>query len=378
MTFEEILKKFLKKYKNMKYLLDKIILIVNEKHCSQEEILELYKEDIKNNSIFQLKYKNNVENEPNEINLNEYTGNEDMPKDIKIIKYEIPVFKNYELKKDYKKFIPREEKPVIIKEINIFDFEINIKFIKTYKNIFKHNCNYNLYGLLKLFLLKEISLLKDFNKNDNLPDYIYNIMTILKRGQIECNDVKEEILKILKKIKGGNIINFSNYVNDLITEDNIKKNLISKLDEKSKSEINYIHNCLGKYVEYAKQFEQEFERAKRDSAFEYSIISLEIIEREDINNFEQNKGRCKNRVDRVLFHGTSYDSISNILPDIFRKSSCTQHGKGVYFTEDIDSCWIYGSEKKNKNIKNNNRNLNIPKVGEYFSFIASAIYYDKK
>ena len=48
-------------------------------------------------------------------------------------------------------------------------------------------------------------------------------MTILKRGQIECNDVKEEILKIWKKIKGGNIINFSNYVNDLITEDNIKK-----------------------------------------------------------------------------------------------------------------------------------------------------------
>ena len=83
-------------------------------------------------------------------------------------------------------------------------------------------------------------------------------------------------------------------------------------------------------------------------------------------------------MDRVLFHGTSYDSISSILTDLFRKSSCAQHGKGVYFTEDIDSCWIYGSEKKNKNIFNNNRNLNIPKVGDYFSFIASAIYYDKK
>ena len=117
MTFEEILKKFLKKYKNIKYLLDKIILIVNEKHCSQEEILELYKEDIKNNSIFQLKYKNNVENEPNEINLNEYTGNEDMPKDIKIIKYEIPVFKNYELKKDYKKLFLKKKSLLLLKKL---------------------------------------------------------------------------------------------------------------------------------------------------------------------------------------------------------------------------------------------------------------------
>ena len=203
-------------------------------------------------------------------------------------------------------------------------------------------------------------------------------MTILKGGQIECNDVKEDILKILKKIKGGNIINFSNYVDNLITEEDINKYLISKLDEKAKNEINYIHNCLGKYVEYAKIFEKEFERAKRDSVFEYSVISLTIIEREDIKKFESNRKKCENRVDRVLFHGTSYDSISNILTNLFRKSNCAQHGKGVYFTEDIDSCWIYGSEEKNKNINNNNRNLNIPKVGDYFSFIASAIYYDKK
>ena len=34
-------------------------------------------------------------------------------------------------------------------------------------------------------------------------------------------------------------------------------------------------------------------------------------------------------------------------------------------------------KKKNKN-KDNRRNLNIPKVGDYFSLIASAVYYDKK
>ena len=378
MNFEEIINIFLKKFKKMKFPLDKIIIMVNEKQCFLEENLEAYKEDIKNNSIFYLKYKKNVENEPNEpeeVNPSEDIENEDIQKDINIVKYEVPLLKANKIKRDYEMVISRINKPIMIKEINNFDFEINIKFIKTYKNIFKQKCNSKLFGLLKLCLLKEISLIKDFNKNHNLPDYISNIMTILKRGQIECNNIKEDILKILKKIKGGNIINFSNYVDDLISEADINKYLISQLDENDKNEINYIRNCLGKYVEYVKQFEQEFERAKRDSVFEYSIISLEIIEREDLINFEKNRKKYKNKVDRVLFHGTTYESIANILTDLFRKSSFVQHGKGVYFTEDIDSCWIYGSENKNNNY---NRNLNIPKVGEYFSFIASAIYYDKK
>ena len=378
MNFEEIINIFLKKFKKMKFPLDKIIIMVNEKQCFLEENLEAYKEDIKNNSIFYLKYKKNVENEPNEpeeVNPSEDIENEDIQKDINIVKYEVPLLKANKTKRDYEMVISRINKPIMIKEINNFDFEINIKFIKTYKNIFKQKCNSKLFGLLKLCLLKEISLIKDFNKNHNLPDYISNIMTILKRGQIECNNIKEDILKILKKIKGGNIINFSNYVDDLISEADINKYLISQLDENDKNEINYIRNCLGKYVEYVKQFEQEFERAKRESVFEYSIISLEIIEREDLINFEKNRKKYKNKVDRVLFHGTTYESIANILTDLFRKSSCIQHGKGVYFTEDIDSCWIYGSENKNNNY---NRNLNIPKVGEYFSFIASAIYYDKK
>ena len=277
MNFEEIINIFLKKFKKMKFPLDKIIIMVNEKQCFLEENLEAYKEDIKNNSIFYLKYKKNVENEPNEpeeVNPSEDIENEDIQKDINIVKYEVPLLKANKTKRDYEMVISRINKPIMIKEINNFDFEINIKFIKTYKNIFKQKCNSKLFGLLKLCLLKEISLIKDFNKNHNLPDYISNIMTILKRGQIECNNIKEDILKILKKIKGGNIINFSNYVDDLISEADINKYLISQLDENDKNEINYIRNCLGKYVEYVKQFEQEFERAKRESVFEYSIYII--------------------------------------------------------------------------------------------------------
>ena len=64
---------------------------------------------------------------------------------------------------------------------------------------------------------------------------------------------------------------------------------------------------------------------------------------------------------------------------MFNKARICQHGKWVYFTEDLDSCWIYGSEKKanNTNPKESRRCLGIWNVSDCFSFIASAIYYDK-
>ena len=183
---------------------------------------------------------------------------------------------------------------------------------------------------------------------------------------------------MIKKINGGNIINFSRYVDELINQSDINEYLIKNLNTETKNEIEYIYNCLGQYVEYNKIFEKELERAKENSVFEYSIISLTIIERDNIEEFENKRKYCDNRIDRVLFHGTSYDAISKILPDKFLTAHCVQHGQGVYFTEDLDSCWIYGSETNFKDPKHQGRNLNVPKVGEYLSFIASQIYYDKK
>ena len=88
--------------------------------------------------------------------------------------------------------------------------------------------------------------------------------------------------------------------------------------------------------------------------------------------FEQNRKNCPNRVDRILFHVASYNAISKILlkDEFYFDRSFLGHGKGVYFTQDLDYCWIFGSQ-------NNWRNLNIPKVGEFFSIYAPIIYYDK-
>ena len=54
-----------------------------------------------------------------------------------------------------------------------------------------------------------------------------------------------------------------------------------------------------------KKFEEEFEKAKKESVFEYTLNSLTIVDREKLEYFENVKNNCPNRIDRILFHGTS-------------------------------------------------------------------------
>ena len=54
------------------------------------------------------------------------------------------------------------------------------------------------------------------------------------------------------------------------------------------------------------------------------------------------------------------------------KISGYQHGKGVYFTDCLDTCWFYGRPGDNR------ENMNkIPAIGDIFTAIASLVYYDK-
>ena len=79
------------------------------------------------------------------------------------------------------------------------------------------------------------------------------------------------------------------------------------------------------------------------------------MEREDFQTFIKERKECKDRKDRILYHGTSIEPISSILTGYFKKSidKCYQHGKGVYFTDNLDYCWFYGGEtnRSNGNIK---------------------------
>ena len=250
---------------------------------------------------------------------------------------------------------------------------IYIKFIKISNNVSEQICYSDLYGLLKLCLLSEISSKLDNDQLRKLPDIIYYIMKILKDGYIEYEDMKKNIKEALEKVRGSNIINFSNYVDEVIDSNHIS-NMLNFLNKNDLKEINDIKFRLSKYNNYIKLFDTEFEKAKKESIFEFSIISLVIIEREDFSKFQNEREKCPNRVEKILYHGTQIEPISCILTGLFRKSekSGYQHGKGVYFTDLLDYCWFYGGTVNNRNNMNK-----IPEVGETFTFIACSVYYNQ-
>ena len=251
--------------------------------------------------------------------------------------------------------------------------EISIKFIKISSNINNIICNSELIGLLKLCLLKEISSKLDIEHFNKLPELISCIMQTLKNGEIKDGSIKETIKAILQKMGGSNIINFSNFVDESINTQQLN-NIMNLLNPNVFKIINEIKFRLSKYNGIIQLFNKEFEKAKRESIFEFSVISLVIMERQDFEKFKQERAKCQNRVDKILFHGTGIEPISCILTDVFRKSinRGIQHGKGVYFTDFLDYCWFYGGKEGKR------ANLNvIPKVGENFTLIACLTYFNK-
>ena len=257
----------------------------------------------------------------------------------------------------------------------------NIRLLKSSKPCTKI-FNGELKGLSKLCYLKEISSKLESYQLDQLPEEINLILSLLKDGVINSkfinnNDMnenkKKEITEILKKIDGINIVNFSKFIDEEINESHIwlMKEL---LNPKDLNEINDTKNRIGQYVEYIKLFEEEYEKSKRESIFEFSINSLIIMEREDLEIFEMERINCPNRVDKILYHGTNTEPASCILTSFYKIGKCNQHGRGIYFTGHLDYCWFYGGITNRANVNK------IPEIkpDESFIMIANSIYYNKE
>ena len=125
--------------------------------------------------------------------------------------------------------------------------EINIKFLKLLTGSNVPNYNIELTSLLKLCLLKEISSKIEQNKLEKLPDIIRLILKILKKDyECETSNLKGDIKKILEKVKGSNIINFSKFVDNTVDSTQLNS-IINLLNKKDFSEIKDIKNRLARY-----------------------------------------------------------------------------------------------------------------------------------
>ena len=184
-----------------------------------------------------------------------------------------------------------------------------------------------------------------------------------KNNQQKMEDKIKEVLK--NNNNDGNVLEISNY----ITKENLEQ-FYNYLSNKANGQEKNLKKLIGKLDEFNKIFDEDIEQALKESIFQYKIEQIFLVEK-NVNNFLEEKNNCTNIVQKILFHGTKIKSALSILSTQFYDATYHLIGKGVYFTDKLDYAWSYSRE----NIR---YEINIPKVGDSFSVVATEVYYDNK
>ena len=251
-------------------------------------------------------------------------------------------------------------------------------YIKPINMIFKMNksnrSNDNdsdLDFISKVSYLKEIVSRLSDEKLEKFPEDVSIILKLLKIGNIkDVDNLEDESKELLEKIRQTNLLNLAHYIDNAIDSDQIK-NMLNLLDKGDLNEMKEFKNNLLRIKEQIIMFDKDFSLARRKSVFEYSLVSLEIVDRSDIDNYKNASKNCPNKNERILYYGTSEENISNILTNHFQFYPKNLFGKGVYLTNSLNLSHIYSKESLINNLK-------LPKINEEFSLVISSVFYNNK
>ena len=254
-------------------------------------------------------------------------------------------------------------------------FLINIKFFRNGLN--EYYTKNELSGLLNLCLIKYMSDFFDNEILEKISPEIKNIILKLRNNIDFTNDTKEDLKLILKENKGNNILIYSQYVNMLIKSKQID-DMIKYFNKDNQDKINNYWGFLSNYEEYNSFFEEEFQQDLKNTYFDYSLISLAILEKINKEDYNTKRDSCNNVKKRILYHGSQIDPISSILTDEFKYTRKAFYGMGIYFSDMIDYTSFYCGEIKliNNFYCRSYFGKTIP-VNSTFSFIASEVFYDE-
>ena len=211
-----------------------------------------------------------------------------------------------------------------------------------------------------------IPLLKNYqfiSLGSTRPDFIDNNIIDITNEE-NRNQLKTKILNL----PDYDYINFFEAAKNINMEDIYK--FFRGLSLNAEELENNQQNILAKLEKYNNIFELEMEKALKNSIFEYKIINIIIIDKND-DEYQRAKNNCRNIETKILFHGTKIDAITGILSDQFFDARKAIFGPGVYFTDMLDYAWYYAGEKYRGNFEI------IPRIGNSFSFVASEIFYDR-
>ena len=228
----------------------------------------------------------------------------------------------------------------------------------------------NLNCLLRFLLLEKIS-----NKNENISDFgnCENVKEILKflnnnqdskgnKNSNQDNNFKDD--KNSKEDK--NILEYLKYLDNVdLNLNSLIDNLFKEKQELKKEIINYC-TLLSKYEEHNNDFEHKLFEDLKNCHLDYSIVDMNILERDNSEEYEQKKKECKNMKKLILYFLSEMNSDFNKLNFELKYYNKSIYGKGFYFSNSIDYI-----------VRCLNRE-NILKTGETFSLLVCEIFYDEE
>ena len=246
---------------------------------------------------------------------------------------------------------------------------INITFRFNNDNNCKNKDASGLDGIAKFCYLKELASRLSNLDLDKFPEEIKCILMILKNGKIkEVAKLGGETQKLLERYRKTNVLNFANYVNNKVDANQIKK-ILPFLSKDDANGAQKFANHLDKMKSQIDLFTKDFTEARKKSVFEYSLMSLEITYRADVDAYLKEYEKCPTKNQRILYYGTNEENIDEILDNHFKPFSQNLFGNGFYFTNSLDFAILM-----NRYFDNNS--FEIPTVNEAFSFVISSVYYN--
>ena len=228
-------------------------------------------------------------------------------------------------------------------------------------------------GILRLLLLKYISTCIN-NINLISSQEIRDIVSELQLGMKLEESPEEDIKSNLKENRGGNIIAYSNYVNSVVSDNDIN-GLLKLVGQNMQIQINKYWSLLTKYEQFNVKFQEDLVNAIKNSYFDYSLIGLSIYEQADRINYLNARANCEHRVIKYLFHGTRIDPITKIITSGFLYARKPFFGMGIYFSDMLDYVSFYcgGTDFENR------RDYfgTILPVKSTFSCVCAEVFYDQ-
>ena len=163
-------------------------------------------------------------------------------------------------------------------------------------------------------------------------------------------------------------------INILEQAKSISKNELEQyfkdLSTEAKGQETNLNNMIQRLDEFNNVFDDEIEKILEKSYFEYKIDNIFLVDK-DNTKYLTEKRKCPNLITKILLHGTNVNAITNILSTNFRHARIHAFGLGVYFTDILDYAWYYGGRNTNRE-----NFCQIPSLGDFFTCVASEIYYD--